>query len=179
MSESSSSIPKEFFSFETGAPFTHCLECDALLDERTPYIIEKAVRNYPEYGTSDVIFDYALCMTCVENMRQKMSTASREAILAFFEDRIRSVNIHDFSTEHCLVSSRSRKECEEYQLYAHCVGSNLSDDQPPYMISGAIIDEILPMLSMETREDLDGFFDRHFSPDPSLLEPVPSRPLIL
>lgn len=38
-------IPSAFYSFETGAPFTHCIECDKHLMDGQPYLIEKAIKT--------------------------------------------------------------------------------------------------------------------------------------
>jgi hypothetical protein len=59
MEEPRHPIPPEFYSFETKAPFVTCIECGHNFDDGRPYIIEKAIRQYPEYQVKDVIFDCA------------------------------------------------------------------------------------------------------------------------
>ena len=38
------------------------------------------------------------------------------------------------------------KIVSEYQIYAHCNGEKLNMENPPYMISGEVMDELLPLL---------------------------------
>ncbi len=172
-------IPKEFYSFDTGAPFTQCIECERLLTDDVDYMIEKSVRNYRGFNATDVIFDYAICLVCVDEMKKNLSSQSLQAIHTYFMEHFDSENHMAVGIDHCLVSKKSREECEEYQLYALCQGAHLSEIQPPYMISGEVIDELLPLLSKATSDNLDGFFNKHFSPDPSLMAPTPPRPLLI
>lgn len=172
-------IPKDFYSFETGAPFTKCIECDGDLMNGEPYLIEKAFKHHVEYQVKDTIFDYALCMKCAEKLRNEMSKESLEAVTNYFASRM---DIHmqlsrlgktpEEAINSCMISGKSTEECTEYQIYAYCVYDRISNEMPPYMISGEIMDEILPLLSEKTKDDLNGFFKKHFAPDPSLMEPV-------
>jgi hypothetical protein len=42
-------IPRIFFSSDTGKPFSDCLMCGKfLLQNGTPYMIEKAIKQHPE-----------------------------------------------------------------------------------------------------------------------------------
>ena len=86
---SNDEIPKEFYSFETKAPFEFCIECNKyLLDEGTEYLIEKAIKNYEGYEAQDVIFDYAICMECAEDMRNQISKESWESMMRYFQENI-------------------------------------------------------------------------------------------
>lgn len=172
-------IPKDFYSFETGAPFTECIECGKDLMDGQPYLIEKAFRNHAEYGVKDTIFDYALCMNCAESLKNEMSKESVDALMKFFGERMDYYHqleraskpaMENIST--CMISGKNVDDCAEYQIYAYCINNTLSDQLPPYMISGEVMDEILPLLSKKTTDDLNGFFNKHFSPDPSLMEPI-------
>jgi len=172
-------IPEEFYSFETKGPFTQCLECEKPLMDGQPYLIEKAFKNHVDYGVKETVFDYALCLNCVDNLRDQMSPESMAAITHFFTERIDPLKAGqkaELSPEEnigsCLLSGRNMNDCSEYQIYAYCINDKLSYEMPPYMISGQIMDEIIPLLSQKTTDDLNGFFNRHFAPDPSLMEPI-------
>ncbi len=172
-------IPKEFYSFETGAPFTNCLECGKDLMDGQPYLIEKAFKNHIEYDVKDTVFDYALCMTCAEGLRNQMSKESQEALMKFFSEKMdfhqhlsRSGRPSKENISTCMITGKPATKCPEFQIYAYCVYDRISNDMPPYMISGEVMDQILPILSKQTKDDLDGFFNKHFSPDPSLMEPI-------
>src|SRR5215210_2824435 len=82
-------IPQEFHSFATGKPFERCICCDTyLLGDGTTYVIEKGMLQYPDTGVKDVAFEYAMCLPCVEKMRQTLSKASLARMEAFFQERV-------------------------------------------------------------------------------------------
>ena len=71
-------IPEIFHSTGTGKPFSHCVSCNKeLLNSDNPYIIEKAIRQYLEYKTTDTIFEYAMCMDCYMKIDQSLSDESK------------------------------------------------------------------------------------------------------
>ncbi len=179
-------IPEEFFSFETKAPFERCIECDKyLLDDNTEYLIEKAVRTYKDYDAKDVVFDYAICMDCADVLRNEISAESWQSILSYFEQNIdiqkrmemMESDPHE-NLQSCMIKGTNVGNCQEYQLYAHCRGDKLNMENPPYLISGEVMDEILPLLSEKTVDEMNGFFNKHFSPDPSFFEPTPRLVLV-
>ena len=136
-------IPKEFYSFETDKPFEFCIECEKyLLDEHTEYIIEKAVKNYEGYSAKDVVFDYAICMDCAERMKNEVSKESWQQMIRYFQENM-DVDFN-LSNQHrpaaeglkmCMIKKTEIGDCREYQIYAHCKGSKLNLNNPPYMLS--------------------------------------------
>lgn len=177
-------IPAEFFSFETGQLFRHCIECDRnLLEDGCEYLIERAIRNYRGYRASDVIFDYAICMDCAQALHARLSRESLGRIQSYFS-RNADLRAHlarttpdelDRFTAQCLVKGKDRAECDEFQIYAHCRGNKLLLSNPPYMVCGQAIEELTELLSEATREELGGFFDKHFGPDPDLFASTPRK----
>lgn len=180
-------IPKEFYSFETNTPFERCIECNKyLLDADTEYIIEKAVKNYEGYTAKDIVFDYAICMDCADNMRKEISKESWESMMRYFQENMNvasRLEMQDQSPDEniksCMVKKTNVDDCREYQIYAHCKGEKLNLENPPYMISGEVMEELLPLLSEKTIDEMNGFMNKHFSPDPSIMEPVPPRLLLM
>ena len=179
-------IPDDFYSFETNAPFKRCIECDRDLLDGSPYLIEKAFKNHVEYGVKDTVFDYAICMNCAEDLKDQMSEESLSALMQFFSERVdfqqqimRNDRTPQENISKCMVSGIPDNECSEYQIHAYCVNDQISSAIPPYMISGQVIEEILPLLSKKTTDDLNGFFNKHFSPDPSLMEPIGPRLILV
>ena len=180
-------IPKDFYSFETDAPFERCIQCDKyLLDDDTEYIIEKAVKNYEGYSAKDVVFDYAICMDCAEEMRKEISKESWQSMMNYFQENMdvaARLEMQNRTPEEnlkvCMIKQTAVDSCNEYQIYAHCRGKNLNMDNPPYMISGAVMEELIPLLSDKTIDEMNGFMNKHFSPDPSLMEPTPPRLVLL
>ena len=144
-----------------------------------PYLIEKAFKNHLEYQVRDTVFDYALCMKCAEKVRDEMSKESMAAVSKFFAERMdfnkqlwRLGRPAEENITTCMLSGKALNECSEYQIYAFCVYDRISSEMPPYMICGEIMDEIIPLLSHKTTDSLNGFFNKHFAPDPSLMEPM-------
>ncbi|MBV6644252.1 MAG: hypothetical protein KI790_02320 [Cyclobacteriaceae bacterium] len=176
-------IPEIFYSFESKKPFEKCINCNRdLLDGDTDYIVEKAVRKYKDFEAKDVIFDYAICIDCALEMRKEFSKESAEKMDEYFSSHVnaQTMPIKDEGEidvekciQHCVVKKIDIKELQEYQLFAYCRGEKLFQGIPPYMVSAAAVEEILPLLSNSTSDLLNGFYEKHFSPDPSLLEPTP------
>ncbi|SNS46201.1 hypothetical protein SAMN05421640_0247 [Ekhidna lutea] len=180
-------IPGDFYSFETNTPFERCIECEKyLLHEDTEYIIEKAIKNYEGYPARDVVFDYAICMDCAEKMRREVSKESWQKMMQYFQENMdvqHRIEMQQQSAEEnlqsCMIKKTNVNECREYQIYAHCKGNKLNMENPPYMISGEVMEELIPLLSDKTIDEMNGFLDKHFSPDPSLMEPAPPRLILV
>lgn len=179
-------IPKDFFSFETNAPFERCIECEKyLLGAETEYLIEKAVKSYKDFEAKDVIFDYAICMDCAEDLRKEISAESWNRIMGYFQEnmdvqkRLEMMQANpNENIQTCMIKGTRSESCQEYQIYAHCKGTKLNMENPPYLISGEVMEEILPLLSEKTVDEMNGFFNKHFSPDPSFFEPTPKLILV-
>ncbi len=180
-------IPTEFHSYATGAPFSHCIECDRSL-ENMEYFIEKAIRTYPGYDATDVIFELAICIQCAEAVRKSMSEDSQLKIAEYMQanaDASRQIYVineypdsPDKWTANCLITGKSKNAVSEYQIYAHCHGDQLIPDIMPYMISGSVLDELSQLLSNKTLGEMDNFMGRHFGP-PSLEKDLPRHRTIL
>ncbi len=85
-------IPEIFHSADTRAPLEHCLVCERpLLDTEEEYLIEKAMRQYPDYELKEVIIEYALCLDCHADMQNSISDASKHALETYFLD---NANLH-------------------------------------------------------------------------------------
>lgn len=78
-------IPEIFHSADTRAPLERCLVCERpLLDTREEYLIEKAMRQYPDYEVKEVIIEYALCLDCHADMQNSISDDSKNALETYF-----------------------------------------------------------------------------------------------
>ncbi len=181
-------IPKAFHSFENEGLFTHCIECEReLLKGDCDYVIEKAVRNYQGFKAEDVIFDYAICIDCAIEIQKRMSKESMQKIQEYMQVQLlkgqrelqnRDLTDVDGLYSKCMFTDEDKSNCEEYQVFAFCRGDKLNLQMPPYMVSGPILDEISELLSDETRDELNGFFNKHFSPAPGMFNPDPRLILI-
>ncbi|MBU0766085.1 MAG: hypothetical protein KJ607_14775 [Bacteroidetes bacterium] len=177
-------IPEQFRSYISGKPFENCIACEKyLLDSGTQYFIEKAIRK------DEVEVEYAICFSCVEQMRNKMSEESMNKTQGYFQS---VVNINERYNKiqadpdpswkkwiaNCLVKGTPITQLEEYQLYAHCDGKYMINSVFPYMVGSAAIEEMQELLSAKTKEELDRFMDEHFGLPPEWKE-VLKKDLIL
>lgn len=182
-------IPKLFQSYKDEKLFDHCISCNKyLLQDDTHYIIEKAIRNYPNLNSKDVIFEYAMCFDCVEKMRDEISEESMTNIDNYFNEKIdisqRYETTREYGTdvdkyvENCMVSGDSISTLNEYVIQAHCISDKLALSFFPYMISEKVMDDIANLLSNKTLDFLNGFMDNHFGYPPEFND-ILTRRLIL
>lgn len=160
-------IPKVFNSDLTGAPFNHCISCDKkILDDNSPYVIEKALKTYGSLNSYSTIFEYAMCMPCVNNLKGNISELSMQRMNEYFMQNVnfqkKMSQMENLSEDtiierlnSCLVNDLPVSEINECQVYAYCIGDKLIVQEFPYMVSGQALDEIVELLSPETLDDLD------------------------
>jgi uncharacterized protein with PIN domain len=184
-------LAPEFYSFATGKPFDRCTTCNTyLLEPGTQYMIEKAVIRYPHTNITDVAFEYAMCLPCGEKMRKSLSAESLAnfenyfAAHADFESRQKLMESPDKTDlkdwlATCLLTQNPIEEETEYQIIAHCDGTNMVMGVAPYMISGRAADELSELLSAKTKEILDDFVDEHFGLPPELKALIKEKNLLL
>lgn len=184
-------IPEEFYSFETQKPFTHCLVCKAnLLSGEVDYFIEKAIRNYHEHEVKDVVYEYAICLSCAQDMNAQMSNESLENLQRYFAQhpslmtKMADYSEHwqekeeDLIPDKCVVSGQPVNTLDEYMIYAHFRGDKLVKSSMPYLLSGEIMDEVADLLSNQTIDQLDDFMGEYFGGPPELEELwKPRRPV--
>lgn len=184
-------IPKELHSSDNGKMFDHCLVCDKfLLEDGTPYMIEKAVRQIPEMKVTEVIFEYAMCMTCAMRMNESLSKESRERIQAYFarhanfEARRASLlksnklEIRPWLQE-CVIKKTPVSESREYQIVAQCDGQHLLFTHSPFAISLEAMDEITNLLSEKSLGEIDDFMGKYFTGPPEVSEILKRRIVLI
>lgn len=184
-------IPPIFRAHDTGSYLSRCVMCDAdVLGSGQPYLIEKAIKEYPEYGTRDTVFEYAMCLNCATEMRKRLSTDSVTRMEQFFSERTNLVERRQTLLEEekldvddwvgsCIITDHRREALTEYQVCAQCQGSDMIYTYMPYMISSQALDEVQQLLSPQTKDELDDFIDNHFGLPPELKDLVKDRPSML
>jgi len=173
-------IPPLFYSTDTNKPFTNCVSCDKdLLQPQSPYVIEKAIKQYPEYNTTDVIFEYAMCMECYQKINESLSTESKTNIENYFSENVdlgerrksllknEELSINDW-TSNCIIKGTPVSELTEYQVACQCDGEYLLFTHMPFIIGNIALDEMMQLLSNQTIGEIGGFYDKFFSPDPDI-----------
>jgi len=174
-------IPRVFHAHGSNSPFTKCMNCDCLLIN-TEYVIEKAIRRYKEFSSTDTIFEYAICMKCHEEFVNSYSASSLSKIQNYFlenadVDNKRAVlreklrdgqfNIDEWIS-HCIVKGTPVSDLTEYQIGCQCVGNKMVVMNMPFMIGHEAMDEIAQLLSEKTRGEMDRFIDEFFGLPPEL-----------
>ncbi len=167
-------IPKKFHNSLEERPFVQCSICDRPFDEQSEYMIEKAYKR-ADNGGEQLIFEYAICRSCAEDLRRSLSQESLQAIQNYFKERVQQQAHHnpallDDQIEQCMISGKALNDCSEYQIYAHCRGSQLMPMEGMYMISGEIVEEIQELLSKSTRDELNRFMQENLGGPPELRE---------
>jgi hypothetical protein len=173
-------IPEMLFSGDSGKPFANCMVCDKfLLNNGTPYMIEKAVRQIPAMNVKEVLFEYAMCMDCVAMMNASLSVESRQRISAYFAERVNFLkrgmgflknNRLDIEswTENCLIKQTPIINTAEYQIVAECDGNNLAFSCAPFALSMEAMEEMTALLSEKSLGEIDDFTGKYFTGPPEV-----------
>jgi hypothetical protein len=172
-------IPEAFRSSETGTFFDRCLMCNQyLLDNDTPYMIEKAVKQHPELNVVEPIFEYAMCMSCAMKMHEALSVESRQRISAYFQSNVNFEKRHAELLENkrdisdwistCIVKNTAIAHSGEYQLVAQCQGKGLLLTAMPFALSLAAMEEITGLMSAKSLGEIDDFIGQYFSGPPEV-----------
>ncbi|MCB0713570.1 MAG: hypothetical protein KDD67_14680 [Ignavibacteriae bacterium] len=179
-------IPHIFRSHETGELYTNCIECfRSLLDSETEYLIEKAFRTYPGFAISDTVFEYAICMSCAEEITKSLSRESRTRLEQYFSSGINLQERMKWTEEEnidfgkwvatCAIKGTRVEGLTEYQVVAHCKGDQLILSVFPYLIGEEALNEMGELLSNETLEIFDDFGGRHFGLPPEFSDKLRPR----
>ena len=170
-------IPEIFLNSDK-ENFSNCLVCNKyLLEENTIYFIEKAIRNYPEQNIKDTVFEYAMCIDCMDYTQNELSEESLERIEKYFDEHLNihqrqrklleTENIDDF-IENCAITNEHISDLNEYVVESVCIGNKIVLSFYPMMLSGKVYDEIADLLSQKTIDFLNKFRDDHFGYPPEL-----------
>jgi hypothetical protein len=177
-------IPKVFHSSETDKPFSHCVSCERfLLADNEQYVIEKAIKNYQKFNTSDTIFEYAMCMECYERIQKSLSDTSKQNIENYFNQNVDLVSRRDALVREgdlraenwissCVVKGTPVRDLNEYQVVCQCVGDKMLFTYLPFMIGGDAMDEVVQLLSNKTIGEIDGLYGDFFGLSPELSDLV-------
>ncbi|MBN1782345.1 hypothetical protein JW948_14520 [bacterium] len=185
-------IPRLFYSDASGSPFEHCIQCQRrLFDTNSHYLIEKAIKSYPDYGSTDTVFEYAICISCYMDLRKSLSAESSGNMEAYFHRHTdllerrkmllanETLDYHEWIAS-CVFKNTPASRCKEYQVVCECQGDQMLFTLMPYMVCGEAMDEMMDLLSNQTIDFLNGFRDRFLGPSPEIRDLLkPSRIMIL
>ena len=189
MPQSLQEIPPIFYNSETGAPFERCLVCDEYLLSDADYIIEKAFVYYPSTGTTDLIWEFAICMDCMDKVMNEYSKESHQAMNEYFMDNMNLARQYSLAGNHnfdpdewikeCIITGKSQEDCHQFQLCLQCTGELAVFDRTPFMISDEAMDTVTQLLSNPTMDAMNKFRDKHFPPPEDLSPLLRDRDFVL
>lgn len=183
-------IPEQFFSDSEGKPFEKCVVCGKnLLEEGTPYVIEKAMKNYEGYEFSSTVFEYAMCLDCYQEMQKGMSEQSMHNLQMYYQDFMAArgnqpmmINLADFDLNEwlskCFFKGKPVNEMKEYQLIGQFNGRHMVMNTPPMAIGEEVMEEMAGLLSEKTKGEMDRFREQFLGPPPEIEELIYGRKLI-
>lgn len=184
-------VPKMFYSDATGERFLTCTMCGKeLLQNDTPYLIEKAFKVHHDFNFTDTVFEYAICMHCHLKMQQHISKESKKRMAEFFSKNtdlmgrmLKFYKEDDFGVDSwlskCIVKDTDRAGLREYQVSAQFVGDKMVFTEFPIMLSGEAVDELVQLLSPETLGEMDDFTDRFLGLPPEFKKALKDRDVVL
>lgn len=170
-------IPKDFYQKEDDSLVEACKVCGQyLLDEETPYLLEKAIKKFSSIKAEEVIFEMAICLNCAQQAQSAISKQSKIDVEAFLSSPRIKDNIlqamekgffeEDVMLNYCMVTGMSKDDIEEFQIMAHCTGRHLTEGSQAFMISSEGLEEIQSILSKETKDELERFREENFGVPP-------------
>lgn len=173
-------IPDVFLASDTKKPLDTCIDCEYdLMKGDRYYVIEKVFKRYPAMNSVEVLFEYAICQNCYDQMKEKMSAESMQNLseymmsntdFAALHERInQSPNDPEAWLDRCMIKGSNVEELSEYQMGAFFKGDRLVTNYlPPFMVGDLAMEEMNQLLSKETKDEMDGFMDEHFGVPPEL-----------
>ncbi len=178
-------IPPDFYSFESNQPFEYCIECgENLVATQAPYFVEKAYRKYPDFKAHDVVYEFAMCFSCANKMRQTLSAESVVALQNFIENNTnkstaRTTSEHS-GLEECLITRQPIQDQEEYVIYGVFQGDQMMVADFPYAIGMDAMNQLSELLSNATLDIMDDFMGKYFTGPPEINELItPRRPVLI
>ncbi len=181
-------IPKIFRCDATGGNFEHCIACDKPVSQLEGYVIEKAFKSYGGLKQYNTIFEYAMCLSCVEMMRNQLSIQSRASINQFFGEHIDFDHHYGLcesgATEveawldRCAVDQTPVDELVEFQIFGSCQGSELVLENYPLLLGGPAMDRLVQLLSNRTLDDLQRFTDNLIDGPPEFADLLTKGPRV-
>jgi hypothetical protein len=170
-------LPEQFYSDETGAPFDRCFDCgNPTAACEDGYLIQKA------YAKGETIMEMAICCDCHEKLQTSYSKESKEKIWNFYLDhgdfsrRLRKfyplpVGNPDLWLDACMTCGSTRASVPECVVAAHVFEGDLVYGETPLMICFDCMNTIVGLLSEESRDTYDRWMDRVLPAAPETSDP--------
>ena len=184
-------IPPEFHSIDEVGEFTKCIMCDKKVKESEvgePYLIERSFKKVND-SFENVLFEYAMCLSCGQGMNEKMSKDSRASMEAYFSKFISPENTAKRLLEaeenelawmdQCIVKGTKRADIHEYNICGLFRGDKMLVGELPYLLSMEAMEELSGLLSAETKDEMNDFRRNHLDGPPEFKELLEGRPVLV
>lgn len=178
-------LPKSFHSEETDRPFVVCSDChEPLAACEDGYVIQKVVRR------GETIMELALCVACHDQLQASYSQESRDRIWNYYLDhgdiggRLKKffplpVGDPDLWTNTCLTCGSARTSLDEYVIAGHVLDGLLVYGETPLMVCTTCLERIVELLSEQSRDTYDKWFDRVVPQAPEVIDDKPRTRVFL
>jgi hypothetical protein len=153
-------IPKVLHSAYHEGPFEACDACGKNLQtEVEAYQLQKSFRG-PE-----VVFEIALCLTCMMEAMSCISRESMQAMRLFQAERYRPSE----SLDACHFCRKELGPEDDHEIAAVCADRFLA--RPPVVLCGTCSEEMQEKLSRKTRDGWGDFISENVPGVPESMEP--------
>ena len=162
-----SKIPDYFKSLDTGESFQTCKLCECSLDGQD-FVIEKTFKNNKVFQARELLFEYAVCMTCAKSAHQDISEESMAKIMELmsahqsqYHMRLQLLHQNEHYdmlawSEHCFFTGKPTRLCEEFTVSALFEKGQLIYEYSPVVVSDDFMELLQDHLSVETKKLLGG-----------------------
>ena len=159
-----------------------------LLTDYEPYIIEKAFKKNDITKETELVFEYALCSECQQNMASELSKESLNNIKMYYELYVnfeeRQQQFKDKENfklsewiNKWLITGKPLSEYKEFQYGGMFLRNQMMLGNLPFAVGEKAINDMQELISEKTRNFLDGFKDKIIPPE--VRDKVPDDFLIL
>lgn len=158
-------------SEESGEPFSHCLCCKLpLVEIDAPWLVNK------EIARGECVLEYAICQPCRNQVTDRISEESKEAVRGFLEHQIDwEMRMREFMLSHdltdrfaaCIACREPREDLDGYGISAlFDSGGELVTGALPLLICRSCIARMTAALSDRSREVWRKFLAENFAGPP-------------
>jgi hypothetical protein len=150
-------IPSEFYNSDTGVPFTHCTFCESDLGQ-LEYVIEKKLAPRKGIEKPEVVYEFAMCMSCMVKLNEEMSQETRTKLQQYQEElRDKFEGSEESDLNRCFFEGKPMTDYSEFELVGLFKENAVSDLMSPYGVGGAIMEEMQELISEKTQDAWDDF----------------------
>lgn len=175
-------IPPIFYNTVKDLPFSNCSKCDRfLLDGSMEYLVEKiCIPN-------DVLYEFAICQYCIEQLHQEISKESMQNMQAFQNKQMNKgfqiiddyLNLNIERIKKVLTNKQPNISYESCNIIAYFKGNAISPTMPAVCVSTQILENMQDKISKKTRDNFDDFTDFLGGVPPDLEDLFKVRPRVL